>query len=54
MPLSLRSPDLPPFRLLVLGEAGDAFAHASAHALDLGGGTLVFDAAAVPPNRKGM
>ena len=43
MPLPLRSLDLPPpFRLLVLREAGDAFAHASAHALDLGAGTLVF------------
>ena len=32
----------PPFRLVVLREAGDAFAHASAHAAELGAGTLVF------------
>ena len=39
----LRSLDLPPpFRLLVLREAGDAFAHACAHAPGLGAGTLVF------------
>jgi biotin-(acetyl-CoA carboxylase) ligase len=43
MPLPLRSLDLPPpFRLLVLREAGDAFAHACAHAPGLGAGTLVF------------
>jgi biotin-(acetyl-CoA carboxylase) ligase len=39
---SLRALDLPPpFRLVVLREAGDAFAHASAHAAELGAGTLV-------------
>jgi biotin-(acetyl-CoA carboxylase) ligase len=32
----------PPFRLVVLREAGDAFAHACAHAGELGAGTLVF------------
>jgi biotin/lipoate A/B protein ligase family protein len=32
----------PPFRAVVLREAGDAFAHASAHALELGAGALVF------------
>jgi biotin-(acetyl-CoA carboxylase) ligase len=43
MPSSLRALDLPPpFRLVVLREAGDAFAHASAHAAELGAGTLVF------------
>ena len=43
MPLPLRSLDLPPpYRLLVLREAGDAFAHACAHAPGLGAGTLVF------------
>jgi len=43
MPSSLRTLDLPPpFRLVVLREAGDAFAHASAHAAELGAGTLVF------------
>ena len=43
MPLPLRSLDLPPpFPLLVLREAGDAFAHACAHAPGLGAGTLVF------------
>jgi len=42
MPLPLRSLDLPPpFRLLVLREAGDAFAHACAHASGLGAGTLI-------------
>ena len=40
---SLRALDLPPpFRLVVLREAGDAFAHACAHAAELGAGTLVF------------
>jgi len=43
MPSSLRALDLPPpFRLVVLREAGDAFAHASAHAAELGAGTLIF------------
>jgi biotin-(acetyl-CoA carboxylase) ligase len=43
MPSSSRALDLPPpFRLVVLREAGDAFAHASAHAAELGAGTLVF------------
>jgi biotin-(acetyl-CoA carboxylase) ligase len=43
MPSSLRALDLPPpFRLVVLRESGDAFAHASAHAAELGAGTLVF------------
>jgi biotin-(acetyl-CoA carboxylase) ligase len=38
-----RSLDLPPlFRLIVLREAGDAFAHAVAHADELGAGALVF------------
>jgi len=32
----------PPYRLVVLREAGDAFAHASAHAAELGAGTLIF------------
>jgi biotin-(acetyl-CoA carboxylase) ligase len=32
----------PPFRLAVLREVGDAFAHACAHAGELGAGTLVF------------
>jgi len=32
----------PPFRLTRLREAGDAFAHASAHANELGAGSLVF------------
>lgn len=37
-----RSPDLPPpFRLVTLREVGDAFAHACAHAGELGAGTLV-------------
>src|SRR2546423_3174479 len=40
---SARSLELPPpFRLVVLREAGDAFAHACAHAGQLGAGTLVF------------
>jgi biotin-(acetyl-CoA carboxylase) ligase len=39
----LRLLDLPPpFRLVALREAGDAFAHASTHAPELGAGTLVF------------
>jgi biotin-(acetyl-CoA carboxylase) ligase len=39
----MRSLDLPPpYRLVVLREAGDAFAHASANAAELGAGTLVF------------
>jgi len=43
MPPPLRSLDLPPpFRLLVLREVGDAFAHACAHTPGLGAGTLVF------------
>jgi hypothetical protein len=43
MPSSSRTLDLPPpFRLVVLREAGDAFAHACAHAAELGAGTLVF------------
>lgn len=38
-----RTLDLPPpFRLVVLREAGDAFAHACANASALGAGTLVF------------
>jgi len=38
-----RALDLPPpFRLLVLREVGDAFAHACAHGAELGAGTLVF------------
>ena len=32
----------PPFRLVALREVGDAFAHACAHAGELGAGTLVF------------
>ena len=32
----------PPFRLVVLREVGDAFAHATQHAAELGAGTLVF------------
>ena len=32
----------PPYRLVVLREAGDAFGHASAHAAELGAGTLIF------------
>jgi len=36
-------PELPPgFQLLTLREVGDAFAHATAHAADLGAGTLVY------------
>jgi hypothetical protein len=43
MPLLQRTLDLPPpFRLVALREAGDAFAHAAAHAAVLGAGTLVF------------
>jgi biotin-(acetyl-CoA carboxylase) ligase len=43
MPASLRALDLPPpFRLVALREAGDAFAHACAHAPQFGAGTLVF------------
>jgi biotin-(acetyl-CoA carboxylase) ligase len=43
MPASFRALDLPPtFRLVALREAGDAFAHACAHAPELGAGTLVF------------
>ena len=39
---SSRALDLPPaFRLVALREAGDAFAHACAHAPELGAGTLV-------------
>src|SRR5215207_10631123 len=35
--------DLPPgFRLVTLREVGDAFAHATANAAELGAGTLVF------------
>ena len=35
--------DLPPgFRTVFLREVGDAFAHAKAHAPELGAGTLVF------------
>jgi biotin-(acetyl-CoA carboxylase) ligase len=38
-----RTLDLPPpFRLVVLREVGDAVAYASAHAAELGAGTLVF------------
>src|SRR5438132_14220986 len=38
-----RTLDLPPpFRLVILREVGDAFAHAWAHAAELGAGTLVF------------
>jgi len=32
----------PPYRLVVLREAGDAFGHASVHAAELGAGTLIF------------
>jgi len=32
----------PPFRVVVLREVGDAFAHACARAAELGAGTLVF------------
>ena len=40
---NLRRLDLPPpFRPVVLREAGDAFAHACGHAGELGAGTLVF------------
>ena len=40
---NMRRLDLPPpFRLVVLREAGDAFAHACSHAAELGAGTLVF------------
>jgi hypothetical protein len=43
MPKSLRALDLPPpFRLVALREADDAFAHACTHAAELGAGTLVF------------
>ena len=43
MPAPLRVLDLPPpFRPVVLREAGDAFAHAIAHAEELGAGSLVF------------
>src|SRR3954470_2745448 len=39
----VRSLDLPPpFRLVMLREVGDAFAHACAHAAELGAGSLVF------------
>jgi len=39
----VRSLELPPpFRLVVLREVGDAFAHARAHASELGAGSLVF------------
>src|SRR6266851_1189634 len=42
MPSVSRRFDLPPpFRPVVLREAGDAFAHAAAHASQLGAGTLV-------------
>jgi biotin-(acetyl-CoA carboxylase) ligase len=45
MSRSLRALDLPPaFRFVTLREAGDAFAHAVAHAPELGAGTLVFTA----------
>jgi len=38
-----RSLDLPPpFRLVVLREVGDAFAHATSHAAERGAGSLVF------------
>jgi biotin-(acetyl-CoA carboxylase) ligase len=38
-----RALDLPPpFRLVVLREVGDAFAHACSHAAEFGAGTLVF------------
>src|SRR5439155_20692377 len=40
---NIRTLDLPPpFQLVVLREVGDAFAHACAHAGELGAGTLVF------------
>jgi biotin-(acetyl-CoA carboxylase) ligase len=40
---NMRTLDLPPpFRLVMLREVGDAFAHARAHAAELGAGTLVF------------
>jgi biotin-(acetyl-CoA carboxylase) ligase len=40
---NMRRLDLPPpFRLVVLREVGDAFAHACARAAELGAGTLVF------------
>jgi biotin-(acetyl-CoA carboxylase) ligase len=43
MPVFPRALDLPPpFRLMALREAGDAFGHACAHAVELGAGTLVF------------
>lgn len=43
MPPLQRTLDLPPpFRLVALREAGDAVAYASAHAAELGAGTLVF------------
>jgi biotin-(acetyl-CoA carboxylase) ligase len=43
MPPSLRALDLPPpFRLVALREAGDAFGHACTHAAELGAGALVF------------
>src|SRR5215471_3600105 len=42
MPLSARALDLPPpYRPVALREAGDAFAHATAHASTLGAGSLV-------------
>jgi biotin-(acetyl-CoA carboxylase) ligase len=41
--LNARTLDLPPpYQLVVLREVGDAFAHACAHAAELGAGTLVF------------
>src|SRR5205814_8805814 len=43
MPPTMHVLDLPPpFRLVALREAGDAFAHATAHADQLGAGSLVF------------
>jgi len=40
---NMRTLDLPPpFQLVMLREVGDAFAHARAHAAELGAGTLVF------------
>jgi biotin-(acetyl-CoA carboxylase) ligase len=43
MPASPRALDLPPpFRLVALREAGDAFGHACAGATELGAGALVF------------
>lgn len=43
MPAALRALDLPPpFRPVMLREAGDAFAHARSHAAQLGAGALVF------------